>query len=406
MENFSKKSRPSLIGTRTLVIVGIIIITLGLAASFFFSRTIEQFFWEARTKSVIGTVEELSKNLQGAELSRWQESDSQERLGTLAVSVKQYLPNISALKIFNNDGVLVWTDLRNVKAGYLEPGIEVELAEIAAAGHMVKAAGESTKTELSKTDLLEVWTVIRNTDGKIIGYTELYFDSSDIITFVSQIQYSIWGTIFIVLLVVVFLLRLTFRQQNDIIVRQAHELSDIVEQSPVGIYTIDQKGVVISMNPKMLKLIGEENIGEILNKSIFETEHVKNSGIGTLIRESLTGVPFDKEIKEVSTNGDTLYRHYRGTPLFTDDRKTVTQVLFTVEDISERKKLEAELALHTKSLEESVTERTKNLQEKIDELEQFQRLTVGREIRMTELKQEIEKMRIKLESLGVKTNTI
>jgi len=41
----------------------------------------------------------------------------------------------------------------------------------------------------------------------------------------------------------------------------------------------------------------------------------------------------------------------------------------------------------------------------IDELERFQRLTVDREIRMAELKQEIEKMRAKLESSGINPNS-
>ena len=43
------------------------------------------------------------------------------------------------------------------------------------------------------------------------------------------------------------------------------------------------------------------------------------------------------------------------------------------------------------SLEENVKERTKELQEKIDELERFQRLTVGRELKMIALKEELKK---------------
>jgi methyl-accepting chemotaxis protein len=45
------------------------------------------------------------------------------------------------------------------------------------------------------------------------------------------------------------------------------------------------------------------------------------------------------------------------------------------------------------SLEEKVKERTRELQGKIDELERFQRLAVGRELKMIELKQEIEKLK-------------
>jgi len=42
-------------------------------------------------------------------------------------------------------------------------------------------------------------------------------------------------------------------------------------------------------------------------------------------------------------------------------------------------------------------ERTKKLQEKIKELERFQRLTLGRELRMIDLKKEIKKLNEELE---------
>ncbi len=48
-------------------------------------------------------------------------------------------------------------------------------------------------------------------------------------------------------------------------------------------------------------------------------------------------------------------------------------------------------------LEEKVKERTKELQEKIDEMEKFQKLTVGREIKMVELKKEIKRLEEQVE---------
>lgn len=54
-----------------------------------------------------------------------------------------------------------------------------------------------------------------------------------------------------------------------------------------------------------------------------------------------------------------------------------------------------ELQELAKSLDEKVRERTKELQERIEELERFHRLTVGRELKMLELKKENEKLRDK-----------
>lgn len=61
--------------------------------------------------------------------------------------------------------------------------------------------------------------------------------------------------------------------------------------------------------------------------------------------------------------------------------------------------LEVRVAARTRELKEltalqekTIQERTKDLQAKVDELERFQRLTVGREMKMIELKKEITKL--------------
>ena len=48
-------------------------------------------------------------------------------------------------------------------------------------------------------------------------------------------------------------------------------------------------------------------------------------------------------------------------------------------------------------LEEKVKKRTKELRERVEELERFHRLTVGREVRMVELKKEIEGLKKEIE---------
>ena len=55
-----------------------------------------------------------------------------------------------------------------------------------------------------------------------------------------------------------------------------------------------------------------------------------------------------------------------------------------------------ELEELTKSLDQKVKERTKELQERINELERFHKLTIGRELKMIELKKEIERLKEKL----------
>ena len=57
-----------------------------------------------------------------------------------------------------------------------------------------------------------------------------------------------------------------------------------------------------------------------------------------------------------------------------------------------------ELEEIAESLDEKVKERTKELQERVKELEGFHRLTVGRELKMIELKKEIKKLKEELKT--------
>jgi len=61
-----------------------------------------------------------------------------------------------------------------------------------------------------------------------------------------------------------------------------------------------------------------------------------------------------------------------------------------------------ELEELTQSLDEKVKARTKELQERINQLERFQKLTIGRELKMVELKKEIENLKKELEELKKK----
>jgi len=59
-----------------------------------------------------------------------------------------------------------------------------------------------------------------------------------------------------------------------------------------------------------------------------------------------------------------------------------------------------ELERLNQTLEEKVIERTNDLEKKIRDLETFQKITIGRELKMIELKKENERLRAAITKLG------
>jgi hypothetical protein len=72
---------------------------------------------------------------------------------------------------------------------------------------------------------------------------------------------------------------------------------------------------------------------------------------------------------------------------------SVRLIILAVEDITERRRLEGEMAEYTERLETKVKERTKQFSDKLKELESLNKSMVGRELKMMELKKEIERLK-------------
>jgi len=101
--------------------------------------------------------------------------------------------------------------------------------------------------------------------------------------------------------------------------------------------------------------------------------------------------PYDLEVRFINARGENMWVRTAGKPILKNGK--VVTIIGNVMDITDRKKVEEELQKHREHLEELVIERTREIEDKNIKLERINKAFVGRELRMKELKEEIEKLK-------------
>jgi C4-dicarboxylate-specific signal transduction histidine kinase len=137
---------------------------------------------------------------------------------------------------------------------------------------------------------------------------------------------------------------------------------------------------------KKLKNFGDVFEGKI-NLLTREKEAIPFLITSSLIKEGIIFV--GQDIKELLTYQEKLEKEVKEKTRELEEAKAVLEI-----KVRARTRELEELA---QSLEEQVKARTKELQEKVQELEKFQKIAVGREVKMIELKEELERLKKELE---------
>jgi len=156
---------------------------------------------------------------------------------------------------------------------------------------------------------------------------------------------------------------------------ELRKLSRAVEQSPVSIVITDVNGIIEYVNPKFSELTGytrEEAIGK--NPNI-----LKSGATGPEVYEKLwntikAGGEWHGEFQNKKKNGEIYYESAVISPV-SDESGRITHFLATKENITNRKRAEEEI--RQKAEELAITNA---------ELSRFNRLAIGREMRMIEIK--------------------
>ena len=154
----------------------------------------------------------------------------------------------------------------------------------------------------------------------------------------------------------------------------------LIEASLDPLVTISPDGKITDVNQATIKVTGvprEELIGTDFSNYFTEPEKARDGYQQVFAKGSVTDYPLTIRHKDHKTT-EVLYN----ASVYTDADGNVLGVFAAARDVTAQKKAEAEIA----------EQRGKEL-ERLAELERFQKLTVGRELKMIELKKEVEELK-------------
>ncbi|GFO55724.1 hypothetical protein GMSM_27310 [Geomonas sp. Red276] len=169
----------------------------------------------------------------------------------------------------------------------------------------------------------------------------------------------------------------------------------ILDSVGEGICGLDLEGSVTFVNPAAAKLLGFQP-AEMEGKPLYDIiSHRKEEGapqqpgavMATLLKGSNQEVVDDLFRRR---DGSSFPVEYVTTTLMVDGRMVGAVLVFR--DITERKRAEEAIRKLNEELEERVRERTAELEQSNGELARMNKLFVGRELRMVELKARIREL--------------
>ncbi len=172
-------------------------------------------------------------------------------------------------------------------------------------------------------------------------------------------------------------------ESEEILKKERLTLRTLIDHIPDTIYVKDIKGRKIIANPADLEVIGASTEADVIGKTdmdIFNNE-TGNRGFNDDIEIVKTGRPvLNREDNFVDLKGQQRWFLTTKIPL-TDEQGNVTGLVAIGHDITSRKHSEEQIRLKVKELAASN-----------EELTRFNRLAIGREMRMIELKQHCNRL--------------
>lgn len=172
-----------------------------------------------------------------------------------------------------------------------------------------------------------------------------------------------------------------------------HYMQTLVEVARESFLILDADIRVISANPVFYQTF-QVQPGQTENRLLYELGNGQWN-IPELKRLLEEVLPSKKVVKDYQVTH--VFETIGAKTILLNARQidTVQLIVLAMEDITVRKELEGKLAEYTKGLEAKVAQRTTELADQVKELEALNKTMVGRELKMVELKKEIEELKKK-----------
>jgi PAS domain S-box-containing protein len=189
--------------------------------------------------------------------------------------------------------------------------------------------------------------------------------------------------------------QIELEMQNEELRRVQKELedarikySDLYDFAPIGYFTFDKNGLILGVNLNGAKKLGRER-SNLINKpfSLYIAPEYKNGFYSHLQQVFNTKTQMKCELRLVDNEGQQFDALLESLSFFGCDGNIAYRT--TMSDITERKQAEEKFQKLNEELEQRTTEHTTKLETKNKDLESINKVFVGRELRMAELKKQI-----------------
>jgi signal transduction histidine kinase len=122
-----------------------------------------------------------------------------------------------------------------------------------------------------------------------------------------------------------------------------HETDRMLALAPIGIFICDPKGIFLSVNNQMLKMLDRNSEQELIGTSVFELPVIMKSGLDALIVQGMEGHEGEKVDAHIVLRPDkAYYLHAKMVPIRSESG-AIERMMFVAMDVSTKIRLQDQL---------------------------------------------------------------